>query len=114
MEKVGEQKHQPIHSLNFLTDEEKQNFSQPGSHPDDKSVLSEIIANSQRSPRRTAISWKGEKITYQELISRASAIAVAFHSVRADLEGRIICVSLDRSADLIASILAIWKVGAIY
>ena len=60
-----------------------------------------------------ALCWGESSYTYRELRERADVIAAALRSYGAG-PGSFVALCLDRSADLIASMLAVFKCGAAY
>ena len=68
-----------------------------------------IAAQAARTPHAVAVSWDDRDVTYAELDARADEIA----ALLADKRG-LIAVSLSRTPDMIASLLAVWKLGAAY
>ncbi|WP_136807589.1 non-ribosomal peptide synthetase [Desulfosediminicola flagellatus] len=70
-------------------------------------------ASATQNPDRLAVVCGGQRLTYRQLDERSDAIALHLERVGADTE-TVIGVCLDRSVDLIASILAILKTGAAY
>ncbi|WP_313920655.1 MupA/Atu3671 family FMN-dependent luciferase-like monooxygenase [Tahibacter sp.] len=67
----------------------------------------------ERHARLRALSFEGVTLTYAELNARANAIA---HVLRAGQlgPGCLIGLCMERSLDMVASLLAIWKAGAAY
>jgi amino acid adenylation domain-containing protein len=68
-----------------------------------------IAAQAARTPHAVAVSYEGRDLTYAELDARADEIA----ALLGDFRG-LIAVSLRRTPDMIASLLAVWKLGAAY
>ena len=109
-----------IGDLQLLTDEESRTlldeFSSPDApadYPRDSSVHSAWQAAARRHAERTAlVGWDGACLTYAELDARASGIAGALKS--AGVSGPVVALALERGMDAIASILAVWKIGAAY
>lgn len=67
----------------------------------------------QKNPLRTAVVYEGNTLSYLELNEKANQIAryMQLHSVSF---GDLVGVFAVRSADFLASMMAIWKLGAIY
>ncbi|HEV2846590.1 MAG TPA: condensation domain-containing protein, partial [Thermoanaerobaculia bacterium] len=66
-----------------------------------------------RTPEAVAVIHGEERVTYRELDSRANRLARLL--VQAGVEtGTRVGVCLDRSLDLVAALLAVWKAGAAY
>jgi amino acid adenylation domain-containing protein len=70
-------------------------------------------AHAQATPERIAVIADGTAVTYGELEERANRIASHLQSRGAGPE-KLVALCLERSADLVASILAIAKAGAAY
>jgi len=70
-------------------------------------------AHAQATPERIAVIAGGTSITYGELEERANRIAGHLRSRGAGPE-KLVALCLERSADLVASMLAIAKTGAAY
>ncbi len=67
----------------------------------------------ERSPTATAVKIDNEAISYHELNSRANRLAHHLRSQGAR-KGDLVGICLPRSAELITTVLAIWKSGAAY
>jgi len=72
-----------------------------------------IAAQTAQTPERTAVSFRGQSLSYRELDIRATALAQRLQQ-RGVGPGSIIGVSLQRGPELIVSLLAILKAGAGY
>jgi amino acid adenylation domain-containing protein len=68
-----------------------------------------IAAQAARTPHAVAVSGEDRDVTYAELDARADEIAALLGDKRG-----LIAVSLRRTPDMIASLLAVWKLGAAY
>ncbi|MDQ2970132.1 MAG: amino acid adenylation domain-containing protein, partial [Acidobacteriota bacterium] len=70
-------------------------------------------AQAARTPRGIAVRGKTEEVTYEELNARANGLA---HRLRGLGVGpdTLVAVCLDRSADLLVALLAVWKAGGAY
>lgn len=64
-------------------------------------------------PSKTALLYQGEQITYGQLNRNANRLARVFQE-RGLGHGDFAAVMLDRSPLMVESILAIWKLGAVY
>jgi amino acid adenylation domain-containing protein/non-ribosomal peptide synthase protein (TIGR01720 family) len=76
-------------------------------------VHQSFAAQVSRTPDRTALEWRGGRLSYRQLDARANAFA------RRLLEGGIrpddrVAVVLERSADFVAAALGVMKAGAAY
>ena len=70
-------------------------------------------AQAARTPRGIAVRGKTEELTYEELNARANRLA---HRLRGLGVGpdTLVAVCLDRSANLVVALLAVWKAGGAY
>ncbi len=64
------------------------------------------------TPYRQAVIFQDESLTYAELDARAARLAR--HLVGLDVAGRPVAVALERSLELVVSLLAVLKAGAAY
>jgi amino acid adenylation domain-containing protein len=80
----------------------------------DQIVLTDLIDEQAAScPNRIAMSFRGYEWTYRELVDQARGLAALLQ--RFDLQpGDIIALAMDRSAEMVLSLLAIMKSGAAY
>lgn len=80
----------------------------------DASAIHELIEQQvDRTPHEVAVRCEADQLTYRELDARANCLAHGLieRGVGPDVP---VGVSIPRSAELIISILAIWKAGGIY
>jgi len=76
--------------------------------------LPELFARQvERMPGAEALVAGTERLTYAELDRRAGEIAVRLRALGVTPEIRV-AVCLERSADLVAALLAVWKAGGAY
>ncbi|MBG0815686.1 non-ribosomal peptide synthetase/MFS transporter [Planomonospora sp. ID82291] len=64
-------------------------------------------------PDAPAVTCAGRTLTYAELDARADALARALRGAGAGPES-VVAVAMDRSPDLLAALLAVWKAGGAY
>ncbi|USG59768.1 LLM class flavin-dependent oxidoreductase [Sneathiella marina] len=83
------------------------------SYPQDVRIHDVIKSQTQKTPTKNALEADGEILTYTELDKRTDALASAL-AQRGAGRGTVIGLCLERSADLIISMLAILKTGAAY
>ncbi|MEM1319021.1 MAG: amino acid adenylation domain-containing protein [Bacteroidota bacterium] len=108
----------PIDQLSLLTKEEEQQTLKTWNatdrpFPKNKNILQLFEQQVLTHPQRTALSFNGEGLTYDELNQRANQLAHILIQQGAEPQ-HLIAFCLDRSPELIISILAILKVGAAY
>ncbi|HEV2847276.1 MAG TPA: AMP-binding protein, partial [Thermoanaerobaculia bacterium] len=76
-------------------------------------VLDLIAEQMRLAPDAVALSFEGRRFTYGQLDHRASRLAGAL--VRQGVRpGSLVGVCLDRSPEMVAALLAVWKAGAAY
>jgi amino acid adenylation domain-containing protein len=77
------------------------------------SVLKLFEERAQLQPSAIAVSFAGRRVTYRQLDERAGRIACILRDAGVGI-GSLVAIYLDRSADLIAGLLGVWKAGAAY
>ncbi len=82
----------------------------PG-EPWPEDTLTSFEAQARRSPDAPAVVMGGTRVSYGELDARANRLARRLRTSGAGPESRV-GVLLDRSPDLVVTLLAIWKTGA--
>ncbi|AGC44899.1 non-ribosomal peptide synthetase [Myxococcus stipitatus DSM 14675] len=118
LEAVVSQPELQLSSLSLLTSSEKQQVlsswnDTASAYPRDSSIHALFSQQAARSPDSVAVSSGGESLTYAALDSRANQLAHYLRSLGV-LPGSRVALRLDRSPDLIVSLLAILKAGAAY
>jgi amino acid adenylation domain-containing protein len=84
--------------------------------PRNSSVHALIEARAKATPRAIAAQFGDETLTYEALDRRANQLAnYLLERVAGPLEdGALVGVSVDRSLDMLVSLLAVWKAGCAY
>lgn len=82
-------------------------------YPSEKSILELFEDQVQKTPKSIAIWYKDEKLTYQELKEKVDNFSYYLYK-RGVKKGNIVGTLLDRSTNLIVSMLSILKCGGIY
>jgi len=77
------------------------------------SVLKLFEDRAQLQPNAIAVSYAGRRVTYRQLNDRAGQIAGVLRAAGVATES-LVAIYLDRSAELIAALLAVWKAGGAY
>jgi amino acid adenylation domain-containing protein len=77
------------------------------------SVLTSFEAISQAQPEAISVSFAGRRVTYAQLNERANRIAGLLQVAGVAVES-LVAVYQERSPDLIASLLGVWKAGGAY
>ncbi|WP_293400315.1 MupA/Atu3671 family FMN-dependent luciferase-like monooxygenase [Phenylobacterium sp.] len=85
-----------------------------GGPAENPNTIHALIAHAaQEWPETIAVEGGGSKLTYRELEERATGLAGAL-AARGAGPGAVVGIYLDRSADLVVSLLAVLKTGAAY
>lgn len=72
-----------------------------------------ITAQAQRTPQATAAVCAGESLSYAELERRCDALACHLRAMGAQ-RGKLVGIHLERSLDMLVSVIAVMKSGAAY
>lgn len=109
----------PISSIDYISREEKEKivlaFNETTvEYPWSKTITEIIEAQMLRDPDHTAISYNQERISYAELCSRSNRLAHYLREQQQLKPDDLVAVFLERTPDLLISILAILKAGAAY
>ncbi|MFE2954665.1 condensation domain-containing protein, partial [Embleya sp. NPDC059267] len=112
--------HAPIGRIDLLSPDERRELRPGTAEPDAKDdavpwrALPELFAERVRAaPDTVAVAGDGTAVTYRELDERANRLAHALIG-RGVRPGNTVAVALERSADLVAAVLAVVKAGAVY
>ena len=107
----------PVQQLPLVPETEKALISQTNATEvayDQNATIDQLIAEKiAQVADQTALICGHEKITYAELETRSNALAAQLQS-RGIVRGNIVGICLDRSVDLVVSMVAIHKAGAAY
>jgi amino acid adenylation domain-containing protein len=108
-----------LRDLQILTAEEMANLVGAGGWNDTATAFPQATLNTlfedqvRRSPSVLAAVFGNESWTYEQLNSRADAIASMLRAA-AVTRGSIVAILLDRSLDMLAGLIAVLKTGAAY
>jgi amino acid adenylation domain-containing protein len=72
-----------------------------------------VAAQAARTPDAAAVACRGRTLTYAQLEDRANRLARRLAALGV-ARGGVVAISMERSIDLLASMLAVWKAGAAY
>ncbi|WP_145956970.1 AMP-binding protein, partial [Xenorhabdus miraniensis] len=117
--------HQPHTSIMFLSEEERHTLLHTWnqtdvSYPQDKTLQQLFEVQVEITPDNVALVFEGETLTYRQLNERANQLANAIRvhyqqQKNAPLQaGTLIALYLDRSLEMVISILAVLKAGGAY
>jgi amino acid adenylation domain-containing protein len=119
LQSVSENPESTLGMLAMLTPEETAALLGPGgwndtAYPFPQVTLNALIeAQVRRTPHAIAAAFGSERWTYEDLNSRAEALASLLRAVGVS-RGSLVAIALDRSLDLLAGLMAILKTGAAY
>jgi myxalamid-type nonribosomal peptide synthetase MxaA len=82
-------------------------------YPRHRTTLDLIIDRAREAADRVAIRCNGEELTYAQLEARVERIAIILNGNAVGAGARV-AILLRRSPDLVAAMLATWRVGAAY
>jgi natural product biosynthesis luciferase-like monooxygenase protein len=110
--------HTTVRELSILTEAERQEMTCGWNSTEcdvraDACIHQLIEEQVERTPGNTALIFEGESLTYRDLDTRANALAHYLKQSGVTVEEEV-AVHLDRSLDMVVSILAILKAGAAY
>jgi amino acid adenylation domain-containing protein len=118
LEAVAEDSSRPVNRLPILSHVESSHLlvdwnSTESEYPRDLTVHDALRLQAARTPRRTALVFSGEKVTYLELDCKTNQLAhyLRAHGVR---PGVLVGLNVERSLDLPIAIFAILKAGGAY
>jgi amino acid adenylation domain-containing protein len=119
LESIAQNPEMTLGSLGVLTPDEAAMLLEPGGWNDTarpfpqrtlKALFEEQV---RRTPNSIAAAFGQERWTYQDLNSRADVLASSLHNAGV-IRGSVVALVLDRSLDMLASLIAVHKVGAAY
>ncbi|WP_404370386.1 non-ribosomal peptide synthase/polyketide synthase [Corallococcus coralloides] len=108
----------PLDSVSLLTDAERQRVlvewnATAAEYPRDSTlpeVFEQVVA---RFPEKVAVEFGDTRLTYRQLDERANRLAWHLRSLGVDTDSRV-ALALERSLELVVSLVAILKAGAAY
>ena len=107
-----------ISDINILSEKEKNKIlfefnNKITEYPINKNIATLFEEQAEKNPENIAVCFEGKKITYNELNEKANSLANYLRNNDITIDD-VIGILLNRSIDLIISILATIKVGATY
>ena len=105
-----------LSELSMLDDEDRRalaSFNDTAADAPFEAVHRRFERQAAASPHAAAVSYEGQTLSYAELNARANRIARRLRALGAGAETAV-GVCLERTPDLVASLLAVWKAGAAY
>ena len=117
LENIVQQPELPIAQINLLPKKEKNTIldwaKNQASYPDQETITSLFEAQTLKTPNAIAVESQDKTMTYQQLNEDANHLA--HHLQRAGVKkGDFVGVFVNRSVELLISLLAILKAGGIY
>ena len=117
LEAVAADPDRPLGALALLTAaEERQLFVEWNDTRQDypeTTVHAWFAAQARRSPHAAAVEFEGSRWSYGELDATAGHVAVALRAAGVGPES-LVAICLDRSRELVAGVLGVWKAGGAY
>jgi amino acid adenylation domain-containing protein len=115
---VVEDPHQKLGQYSLLTDTEKEQLLVTWNdtavpYPHEKCLHQLIEAQAERTPGKTAVIFQDQSITYQTLNQRAEQMAHELQKLGVGPDV-IVGICLERSIDMMVSLLAVLKAGGAY
>ncbi|SDG00541.1 amino acid adenylation domain-containing protein, partial [Fontibacillus panacisegetis] len=109
---------QKCYELDMVTAEEKEQLlvefnDTKVEYEHEKTILDLFEEWAHKSPTKTAIRYEEQDVMYEELNSRANQIAKFLLNNRISEED-VVGIMLERTPDMIRSIMGIWKAGGAY
>lgn len=108
---------QPLRNVSIVDDEERQklvtDWNNTAVSYDGTPIHEQFEAQAHRTPDATALTYGEETVSYRSLDERANQIAHRLVEIGVRPNDRV-GVSLDRSTDMVATLLGIHKAGAAY
>ncbi|WP_036757555.1 AMP-binding protein, partial [Photobacterium galatheae] len=112
-------------AITLLSTEEKHTllttFNQTEApYPQDQSLVALFEAQVARTPDNIALVFEGQSLTYRELNGRANQLARQIRQTYREIQqtalsaDTLVALYLDRSPEMVISILAVLKAGAAY
>ncbi|MGN7610536.1 amino acid adenylation domain-containing protein [Magnetococcales bacterium HHB-1] len=107
---------QPVDQLTLLTPEEREtfkNWNQTAQNYPHTTLAQQIETQCGKTPDKIALWFKDQSLSYAELNQQANQLAHYLYQ-RGIKRGMIIALYLERSPEMVTTLLAILKVGAAY
>jgi len=82
-------------------------------YPRESTYISLFKRQAEQTPGAIAVGCNGRTLTYRQLAQHTAVMAGHFQSLGVSEEA-IVAVMLDRSIDMMVSILALWQIGSAY
>ncbi len=119
LESVLNTPEQEVSKIQFLSEDEKMRLLDGSNntkvaYPKGKDIIRLFDAQVQKTPHHTAVIYKDHTLSYAELDEKSNTYAVYLSSVFNVNYGDRIVVTLPHNEHLLAVLLAIKKIGAIY
>lgn len=108
-----------LNEIDFITKEEKHKIltefnATTENFPLEKTVVDLFHHQAQAKPKNVAIRFENSTVTYEELDKKATQLATFLQQKYLVASGKLVGIHLERSPELLISILAILKTGAAY
>nr|WP_278286664.1 condensation domain-containing protein [Zhouia spongiae] len=108
-----------ISSLSYIPQREQsillEEFNETATiYPKEKTIVDLFEEQVEKTPNRVAVVFEGKELTYCELNERANQLARYLHSNYKIESDTLIGIKMDRSLDIIISIIGVLKSGGAY
>jgi amino acid adenylation domain-containing protein/non-ribosomal peptide synthase protein (TIGR01720 family) len=118
LEEAAAAPHRPISEFGMLTSAERRQLLVEWNSTDEhysgpNSLAARMEAEGERSPHSVAVVFRQQQLTYQELNHRANQLARLLKEKGVGPD-EIVAVCIERSAEMIISLLAVLKAGGAY
>ena len=119
IKQVIENKNILLKDIEIVTPEEKNKIlyefnNTKADYPKDKTIVNLFEEQVEKTPDNIAVVFEKQKLTYKELNEKANSLARYLITEKKIKNDNIVLILLDRSLEMIISILAVLKAGAAY
>jgi natural product biosynthesis luciferase-like monooxygenase protein/amino acid adenylation domain-containing protein len=115
---IAEAPHRTVEDLPILSEQERREVLEKWNrtereYPAGKTVVELFEEQVSRTPQRIAVSYAGEKLTYDQLNRRANQLAHRLMKSGVHQE-QVVGIALDRSLNMLVALLGVLKAGGAY
>jgi natural product biosynthesis luciferase-like monooxygenase protein/amino acid adenylation domain-containing protein len=115
---IAEAPHRTVEDLPILSEQERREVLEKWNrtereYPAGKTVVELFEEQVSRTPQRIAVSYAGEKLTYDQLNRRANQLAHRLIKSGVHQE-QVVGIALDRSLNMLVALLGVLKAGGAY
>lgn len=115
---VVEQLDEPLSKIYLISETERKTLLKDWNNtqkeiPENTCIHELIEAQVEKTPNETALSYRDQEITYQELNERANTLALQLQKLGAGPDN-LVGIFIERSIEMVVGLVAIHKAGAAY